>query len=162
AGVYAYSPAGDVSVSTSGDVAAHGNSNTDIGHNAGIYAASVGDPGESVNVTANGSVSSEYGDAIYAASTSSKVNVITNAVVAGAKNGINVSGDGGNLYVEVDGGSVTGTDGAAINIAGPSLSYVLNHGVISNTGGIDANAITVDDQHKSATSIENYGTITGN
>jgi hypothetical protein len=157
-GVYAYAPQGSVSVSTYGDVAAHGSAGGDIGHNAGIYAASVGDPNASVEVTANGSVSSDHGDAIYAASTSSKVTVTTNAVVTGGKNGINVSGDGGDISVDVEGGSVSGGDGASINITGPSRSAVTNKGVI-NLDGLDADAIVATN---SETAIDNYGTINGN
>jgi hypothetical protein len=159
AGIYANAPAGSVSVSTTGNVTAHGSSGGDIGHNAGIYAANVGSPENSVTVTANGGVSSDYGDAIYAGSTSSDVLVYTNGAIAGAQNGIDVVSDGGSLNVEVDGGTVTGDQGAGVWITGPGGSGVVNYGTIANVNGINAAAIIAQNTE---TAIKNYGTITGN
>ncbi|MDR3470564.1 MAG: autotransporter outer membrane beta-barrel domain-containing protein [Devosia sp.] len=159
AGIYAYAPSGSVSVSSTGNISAHGSSNGDIGDNAGIYAANIGSPETTVTVTANGDVSSDHGDAIYAGSTSSDVSVSTNGVITGAKNGIDVVGDGGALYVEIDGGTVTGGDGAGVKITGPGSSKLINYGTIANLNGIDAAAITAT---QTEAEIKNYGTITGN
>ena len=156
-GIYALSPSGSVFVTSTGNVTAHGNSG--VGYNAGIFAQNTGDALTTVNVAATGGVSSDHGDAIYASSTSGDVEVRTDGVVKGALSGINVLNDGGYMNVEVDGGTVTGDNGAGVTITGPGSSQVINYGSIANINGIDAAAITAS---QTEASVKNYGTITGN
>jgi uncharacterized protein with beta-barrel porin domain len=153
-GIYALAPNGSIDILATGAVTSHaGGSDT-----AAIFAAN--DSADApVTITAQGNVTSDNGTAILAASTSSDVSVFTSGNVSGGKTGIQLSGKGGALDIEVDGGSVVGSD-AAINFVGQGgTSNLVNHGVISNANGINGLAITAS---QTETSVQNFGTISGN
>ena len=157
-GIYAYSPNGKVVVNADYGVISHATDPTI----SAVFAENYGSDAP-VTVTTGGTVSSDNGIGIFAASTSSNVTVYANGDVSGTT-AIYLSGEGGNLDAETK-GNVVGSGDSTIQFDGKvfngqgGTARLNNSGTISNTAGINGTIVTTS---KVETSIENSGTMTGN
>ncbi|WEK50871.1 MAG: autotransporter domain-containing protein [Candidatus Kaistia colombiensis] len=149
-GIIATSALGAVTAISTGNI---------IAKEDGISAGNVSDTGV-VSIQHTGDITTTNGSGIFVKSANAAIDVTTDGDIQAGGDGIRLAGYG-NQTVAVDGGSVKGGAGfAGINFDGGHLNTLANAGEIGSANGIIGDAIRAGAD--SVTSIENYGTITGN